>query len=349
MNMRNLTSAVVTAAAIGALGLAGNANARDFTVVSWGGAHQDSQREVYFEPFMEETGIDILEESYNGGLAQIRSQVQTETITWDVVQVEASELVRGCQQGLYEFIPWEEFGDRDDFIPGAATDCGVGTIVWAKVMAYNADRVDGEPEGWADFWDVEQYPGNRGMRRGPRFNLEFALMADGVEPENVYDVLATEEGVDRAFAKLDELKPHIRWWEAGAQPPEWLASGDVTMTTAFNGRIGAAQKEGANFAISWDGQVYTVDSWVILLGTPNMDQALEFIRYASNPERQAQLPAYIPYGPTMKEAVPMVPEDLRANLPTAEENMENAVEENVEFWADYEEELEERFNAWVGG
>ena len=339
--------AATAIATLGLAGLAGQAEARDLTIVSWGGAHQDSQREVYFQPFMEETGAEILEDSYNGGLAQIRSQVQTGSITWDLVQVEAPELVRGCQQGLFEFIPWEDIGDPGDFIPGAATDCGVGTIVWAMVMAYDADRVDGNPGSWEDFWDVETYPGNRGLRRGAKFNLEIALMADGVPVDEVYEVLATDEGVDRAFAKLDELKDHIQWWEAGAQPPEWLASGDVAMTTAYNGRIGAAQREGRNFEISWDGQLYSVDSWVILRDSDNFDQAVEFIRFASDPGRQAQLPEYIPYGPTMSDAIPHVPEEVRDDLPTAEANLENAIENDTEFWIDREENLDERFNAWI--
>ncbi|RDD62561.1 ABC transporter substrate-binding protein [Ferruginivarius sediminum] len=339
--------AAVAALAVSALGFAGQATARDLTVVSWGGSYQDAQREVYFEPFKEATGTSLLEDSYNGGLAKIRSMVQTGTVTWDVVQVEAPELIRGCQQGLFEFIPWDKMGDRGNFIDGAATDCGVGTIVWAVALAYNTENVDGTPAGWADFWDVEKFPGKRGLRKGAKFNLEIALMADGVPADRVYEVLATDEGVDRAFNKLDELKPHMQWWEAGAQPPEWLASGDVVMSSAYNGRITAAQKEGQPFKIAWDGQVYAIDSWVIVRGSPKMDEAVEFIRYASQPENQAGLPKAIPYGPTHVAAIEEVPEDVRPDLPTAPQNLENALRNDTEFWIDREESLDERFNSWI--
>lgn len=340
-------AAVAAVAAVGLAGWSAPANARDLTIVSWGGSYQDAQREVYFEPFMEETGTSLLEDSYNGGLAKIRSMVQTDTVTWDVVQVEAPELIRGCQQGLFEFIPWGDIGSRDDFIPGAATDCGVGTIVWAIVMAYNTENVDGEPSGWDDFWDVERFPGTRGLRKGAKFNLEVALLADGVPTDKVYDVLATDAGVDRAFAKLGELKGDIQWWEAGAQPPEWLASGDVVMSSAYNGRITAAEKEGQPFKISWDGQVYAIDSWVIVRGSPKMEQAVDFIEFASQPENQAGLPKAIPYGPTHVNAVDSVPKDVVPSLPTAPQNLENALANDTEFWIDREEGLDQRFNSWI--
>jgi putative spermidine/putrescine transport system substrate-binding protein len=339
--------AAVAVLAISALGFASQAAARDLTVVSWGGSYQDAQREVYFEPFKKATGTSLLEDSYNGGLAKIRSMVQTGTVTWDVVQVEAPELIRGCQQGLFEFIPWDKVGDRGNFIDGAATDCGVGTIVWAVALAYNTENVDGTPAGWADFWDVEKFPGKRGLRRGAKFNLEIALMADGVPADQVYELLATDEGVERAFNKLDELKPHMQWWEAGAQPPEWLASGDVVMSSAYNGRITAAQKEGQPFKIAWDGQVYAIDSWVIVRGSPKMDDAVEFIRYASQPENQARLPKAIPYGPTHVAAIEEVPEEVRPDLPTAPRNLKNALRNDTEFWIDREESLDERFNSWI--
>ena len=140
-------------------------------------------------------------------------------------------------------------------------ECGVGTIVWAHVIAYDADRIKGEgPKNWADFWNVKKWPGKRALRKNAKPSLEIALLADGVPASDVYKVLSSEAGVQRAFKKLDELKPHLQWWEAGAQPPQWLASGDVIMTSAYNGRISAAIKEGRNFKIVWTGQNYAVDS-----------------------------------------------------------------------------------------
>jgi putative spermidine/putrescine transport system substrate-binding protein len=343
------SSTRVAALAVACVFGAGAAGAADsITVTSWGGAYQDAQAEAYFKPFQEETGIQVLEDEWNGELGKIRAMVETGSVNWDVVQVEAPELVLGCFEGLYEEIDWERLPPKEEFIEAAVDDCGVGTIVWSTVLAYDGDHLEEGPQSWADFWDVETFPGPRGLRRGPKFTLEFALMADGVPPGEVYEVLSTEEGVDRAFAKLDEIKEHIRWWEAGAQPPQWLASGEVVMTSVYNGRIDAANKEeGKNFKIVWDGSLYTVDSWVIPRGSQKKDAAMEFIAFASQPERQKELSTRIAYGPTNQNAVEMLPQEVAADLPTAPDNLEGAAENDTEFWVDNLERLTERFNAWV--
>lgn len=334
--------------ALFALLCAGAASAADLTVVSWGGNYQDAQRQIYFEPFEQASGHNVLEESWDGGIGVIAAKVQAGTPNWDVVQVESEELELGCTDGMYEEIDWEKLGGRDKFLDAAVSDCGVGAIVWSTALSYDADRLQTAPASWADFWDVEKFPGKRGLRRGPKYALEFALMADGVAPGEVYDVLRTPEGVDRAFAKLDELKPHIVWWESGAQPLQLLASGEVAMTAAYNGRVSGINKtEGRNFKVVWPGSIYAIDSWVILKGSPNQEAAMDFIVFASQPENQSKLPQFIAYGLPNKEAAAAVPPELQAELPTAPENMENAVPLDAEFWTDNIEALTTRFNAWL--
>ena len=227
-------------------------------------------------------------------------------------------------------------------------ECGVGTIVWAHVIAYDADKIKGEgPKNWADFWNVKKWPGKRALRKNAKPSLEIALLADGVPAADVYKVLSSEAGIQRAFNKLDELKPHLQWWEAGAQPPQWLASGDVVMTSAYNGRISAAIKEGRNFKISWTGQNYAVDSWVIVKGSPNLDLAYDFIKFASQPENQAVSAAAVPYGPTNVKAVAAVDPKIAPDLPTYPANLVGSVATDAEWWVDHIEELSERFNVWA--
>ena len=181
---------------------------------------------------------------------------------------------------------------------------------------------DSPPQSWADFWDTEKYPGKRGLRRGPKYTLEFALMADGVEPAEVYDVLRTPEGVDRAFAKLDEIKGDIIWWEAGAQPIQLLGSGEVVMTSAYNGRISAANKEeGRNFKVVWPGSIYAVDSWVILANSPHKEAGLEFIAFASQPEHQATCRSRSPTASPIGRRRPRSTRRPLQDLPTAPENL----------------------------
>ena len=173
-------------------------------------------------------------------------------------------------------------------------------------------------------------------------------MADGVAPKDVYTVLASKDGQNRAFKKLDELKPFIQWWEAGAQPPQYLASGDVVMSSAYNGRIAAVQKE-SNLKIVWNGGIYDFDAWAIPKGLSKAkaDVAKKFMAFTLQPQQQSLYSQNIAYGPANKEAMPLLPKDVQEDMPTAPQNIVNQVQIDVSFWADNGEQLEQRFNAWA--
>ncbi len=316
------------------------------TVVNFGGANGAAQKKAYFEPF-EKAGGKVTQVEYNGEQAKIKAMVEAKNVTWDVVEVEGPDINRGCDEGLFEKMDWAKLGNKADFQKAAVHECGVGTFVWSTVMAYDGDKLKTAPTSFADFWDVKKFPGKRGLRKGARYNLEFALMADGVKAGDVYKVLATKEGAERAFNKLTELKPNIQWWEAGAQPPQFLVAGDVTMTTAFSGRIDAAQREGKNLKISWTGGIYDLDYWVMPKGTPNKEAAMKFIAMASSPDEQANYAKLISYGPTNNKALPKLDAKVLALLPTSSANIKDALQFNVPFWADQGEGLEKRFTAWA--
>jgi len=342
-------SLIRIAALAGVALIATSAQARDLTIVSWGGAYQDAQREVFFEPFVAETDIAVTEDSWNGGIGALRARAEGPP-SWDLVQVETDELVLGCEEGVLVPLDWETLG-KDNFLPPAVHDCGVGNIVWATVLAYDADRFpDDPPTTWADFFDTEAFPGTRALRAGPRQALEFALLGDGVPPGEVYDVLRSPEGVDRAFAKLDSIKDDLIFWEAGAQPPQLLASGEVIMTSAYNGRVTAAnESESRNFQIAWPaGFVYQLDSWVILANSDKQDEAMQFIEFWADPARQALLPPHIPYGPTHVDAAAQVDPEVLPDIPSAPQNLPHGLFFDDAFWVDNVEALNERFNAWAG-
>ncbi len=335
---------------IGALGagmaVAGTAHA-DITVISFGGAVQKAQSKAYYEPFTKATGIKLIPGEYNGEQAKIKAMVDTKNVTWDVVEVESAELARGCEEGLYEKLDFAKIGDKKDFIPTAITECGIGTFIWSTVIAYNADKIKTPPASWAEFWDVKKFPGKRGMRKGAKFTMEIALLADGVKPEDVYKVLATKEGVERAFKKLDQLKPNIQWWEAGAQPPQLLAAGDLVMSSAYNGRIETAQKEGKNLKIVWNGGIYDADHWAIPKGTPKREDAYKYLKFASEAANQKVYSSLIAYGPTNLKAIPLLDPKILPELPTAPANLKSALASNTKFWVERGEDLEQRFNAWA--
>ncbi|EPJ45911.1 MAG: family 1 extracellular solute-binding protein [Osedax symbiont Rs1] len=321
--------------------------ARPLTVVGFGGAAQQAQKSTMVDPFTAKTKIEVLADSYNGGLAKIKAMVDSKTVTWDVVLLEDPDLIQACEEGLIEPMDWASVGGKDLYLESAVSECGLGHIIWSNVIAYNKATLAAGPESWVDFWDVKKFPGKRGLRKGAKGNLEFALMADGVAIADVYKVLQTPAGVDRAFAKLEELKPHVQWWEAGAQPPEWLASGDVVMTSAYNGRITNANKEGLDFGIVWPGHLYSVDSWVVVKGSPNKAQAFEFIGFASSEGPASEYPKLIPYGVPNKAAISKLPAAITKDLPSSNANIVVGLREKTEFWVDYQDELNERFNSLV--
>ncbi|WP_027856619.1 ABC transporter substrate-binding protein [Marinobacterium jannaschii] len=327
--------------------VAGAAQANSISVVSFGGATQDAQREVFYQPFSRETGVDITEVAYNGGLAEIESMIDQQQVRWDVVQVEDPDLVSGCKKGYFQRLDWQKLGGPHQYLPSGVSDCGVGHIIWSSVITYDKNRLSSGPKNWVDFWDIQRFAGTRALRKGPRGNLEFALMADGVPPEKVYVYLETRTGQDRAFRKLKELKPYIRWWESASLPTEWVANGEVAMATAYNGRISNANKEGANLAIVWDGQMFSVDSWVIVSGSPNASKAMEFITYASSAEASSKFPAAMPYGVTNRAAIRAIPESLALSLPTHPSNTVHSLREDSQFWLDHSDQLSQRFERWL--
>jgi putative spermidine/putrescine transport system substrate-binding protein len=317
------------------------------SVMSFGGAYQEAQRKAMFETYTATTGIKVDEQEYGGEIAKIAAMIQSGNTTIDVVDVDAPTLLQGCDEGIFETIDWTLIGDKADWIDGTTSDCGVGTIVYSTSLAYNAATLPNGPTMLADLFDTAKFPGKRGMWKNPATNLEFALMADGVPADQVYAVLGTPEGLDRAFAKLDTIKGDIVWWEAGAQAPQLLASGEVTMTTAWNGRIYNANKEGQNFKIIWDNQILDSNFWAIPKGAKNIDASMAFIKYAVEPKVLAATTKYIPYGPVRTSAAEFVlPEDA-ANLPTSPENLTVALTLDNAFWADNGDEIRNRFTTWL--
>ena len=324
-----------------------NNGQRDFTIAATGGTYQDAIRTLYFKPFSEKTHKPILDEVFDGGYGVIQAKVQGGNANWDVVQMEAQDLARACADGLLEKLDWDKLGGKDKYIAGAAaTDCGVGSIVWATAITYDGNRLKEGPKTWQDFWDLKKFPGKRALRKQPEYALESALLADGVSPDQIYQVLSTPEGVDRAFKKLDEIKPNLLWWESGAQPLQYLASGEVVMASAFNGRVtGMNRTEGTNFKIVWPQSLYGIDSWTILKGSPYKDVGMDFIAYATSADVQSKLPEVQAYGITNKDAIAKVPEKFATDLPSSPANIKDAIAWDANYRKKKSEEVTARFPA----
>jgi putative spermidine/putrescine transport system substrate-binding protein len=349
---------LVLSTALTAVGFAASA---DITVASWGGAYTQSQVEAYHKPFTASTGVAVISVDSDNPGPQVKTQVEAGNVTIDVADVEFSDAVRLCDEGMLETIGMDALPPgadgtpaADDFLPGSVTDCAVSTIVFSTIYAYDTTKFPEGPTTIADLFDTTKFPGKRALGKRPKANLEMALMADGVPAADVYAVLGTPEGVDRAFAKLDSIKADIVWWEAGAQPPQLLADGEVVMATAYNGRMFSAEvADGKPFKTVWDGQVYEYDLFVVPKGAPNKDQAIEFVKFATSTQALADQAKWIAYGPARKSSAALVgmfndgKTEMAPYMPTSPENMTNALASSYEFWVDHDAELNDRFNAWL--
>lgn len=364
--MNGLTRCTLAvAASVMALSIS-QAQAQDsLTIVSWGGAYTESQDRAYHQPYAEKTGVEILQEDKSAqALAGIRSQVEAGNVTWDLVDMLQADAQRACDEGLIMEIPHDEWladapdgtPPSEDFIEGTLGDCFVPQILYATMFAYNDNAFPGDkPQTLQDVWDLEKFPGTRALQAIPQKNLEWALIADGVPADEVYDVLATSEGQDRAFAKLDEIKDSVIWWSEGAQPPQMLADQEAVIATAYNGRIFNAQvNEDQPFTILWDAQMFEVDGWVVPVGNEeDLELIKDYLHFATDSQRLADQAKYIAYAPARESSVPLVSThadtgvDMKPHMPTTPENFETAVQFDTTFWADYGDSLEERFNAWL--
>ena len=332
------------------------------TVVSFGGSYTHSQMEAHYKPFAKKTGIKVNSADYNGGIAEIRAQVESGNVSWDVVDLETQDVTAACDEGLLETIDPSQVPPgadgtpaQKDFIPNAIHECGVGNIVWSNIVAYDSTRFPGEkPSTIQDFFDVKKFPGMRVIVKRPNGILEYAIMADGVPPKDVYATLSTKEGIERAFAKLDTIKDSLLFIDTYAQGPQMLADGEAAMIFSANGRVfNAIVKEGKSFAIIWDHQIYNMDYYVIVKGSKNKENALKFVQFATGSQALADATKYISYGPVRKSSGPLITTyegtdvKMAQHMPTAPENFISALANSPEWWADNQDEMIKRYNAWM--
>ncbi|WP_409190569.1 ABC transporter substrate-binding protein [Bradyrhizobium sp. RDM4] len=340
----------VMALVAGALPLAQPVLASDqLTITSFGGAGQMATRKGQIEPFAKKTGIKITEDEYGGEVSKIRAMVESKSVSWDLVVADATAASQMCAEGIIERIDWNKLGlDRAKFVGADQQDCGVPENLYATVLAYDKDTLPTGPTTIADLFDLQRFPGKRGLYKRPFGNIEWALIADGVPIKDVYKVLRTPAGIERAFNKLDTIKKNVVWWETGAQAPQLLADRQVVMTSAWNGRIyDAVKNSGKHFQIMWHAQELGLNVWVMPKGGQHLDTAYKFLTFAVSPAQQAEPTRYMAYGPANKEANAHVDPAILPDLPSAPDHMAGALLVDTSFWAENGDELRQRFTAWL--
>jgi putative spermidine/putrescine transport system substrate-binding protein len=321
------------------------ANTYALTIVTRGEATQAAIAEAYVPPFAAATDIAVHQDSWDGGMDVLKTKAAESG--WDLVQVNADELAAGCGDGSFEKLDWSAIGGKDHYSPMAVSDCGVGAILHNTVLAWDRDKFQAIPT-WADFWDVAKIPGKRGLARSVRGALEFALMADGVAPGDVYKTLASSDGVDRAFRKLDQLKPYIVWWQTPAEAAKILGSGDVLMTATPSDVIVMANRaDKRNFGIQFAASLYEPRSWAIMKGAQNLREAQQFLYFTGAPSLQARLFRVSGDAGLAKGMNDWLTPEQQAVSPTFQANAGGALRVDNAFWHDNLAKLRTRFEAWL--
>ena len=339
-----LTGLLSTAVLSGGL-LAASVQAEELVFTSWGGAYQEAIRKAWLEPFSQETGIEIIEDT-SPETAKVRAMVETGTVSWDVVTGGGATLMRGVKLDLFEEIT-DEMVDQSAVVAEARMPYGVPSEIFSTVFAFSTEAFPDsgpQPQTWADFWDVEKFPGKRTIYNRPATVMEAALLADGVAKDEIYQVLSTPEGLDRALAKIEAIKPHVAvWWSSGAQPVQALGSGEAVLALGWNGRFQAGIDEGLPIKMGWDGAIAQLGFFMIVKGAPNKEQAVKFLNYIVQPEVQARFSQYVAYGPVTPDSWQYIDAERAARLPSTPERLEKSVFLDINWWAENEAGIAEKY------
>lgn len=316
-------------------------------VLSPGGSVYEGGNAALWGPAGEKLGIEVRSETADEGLPAVRLQVGSGSVYSDIVFLADYEGTLGGMEGILEPIDYS-IVDKSQFMPGTATEYCVGVYGYATVMSWNTETYANKaPESWADFWDTEAFPGRRAMRGTPETQIEVALLADGVAPEDLYDVMSTKEGLDRALEKISALKDDISvWWSSGAQHAQLMRDGEVDMSTGWNGRFQSAMDDGGPVDFTFNQGILATDCLGVPKGAPNKDLAMKLIAEMANPESQAKLTEYISYGPVIPAAFDtgIIPEEVASRLPTHPDYLDKLIVQNIGWWVennDYVRELYE--------
>ena len=319
------------------------AQGRQVIVNTWGGVLTESEDAAFYKPFTKATGIQV-KTATPVSYAKWKAQVVSKAYEWDITTLNQAQWSRAEGEGLVEPIDWTII-DKNKMWPGAVFANGIGFTVLSTNLAYRKDKYpNGGTKNWADFWDVKKFPGARSLYTGdPVVNVLYALMADGVPKDKLYP-----PDLNRAFKKLDEIKPHIKvFWTQGTQSQQLIRDGEVDMMSIWNARATDLQKQGHPIELVWEGNTMVITNIGVAKGAPNAKAAWEYIKHSIEPEPLAAYAKLLPYGPANPEAFKFIPEDIAKNLPTYPANLAVGVAVDPVWGAENNAKLEERFAQWL--
>ena len=342
---RFLTNSLYASASLAALSLgagrawsAADLKGREMVFASWGGSYQAAQEEAYCNPFMKSTGATVIQDGPMNG-SKLRAMVESGEPIWDVVDVTDTFLF--ANESLFQDLDFN-IVDASALDQAYVHKKGIGCIVWSYNIAFNTDVVgENTPQSWADVFDVEKFPGKRALRDRAYPMMEIALMADGVEPKDLYPLDA-----DRAFKKLDSIKDHVIWYTSNSAAQQLFVDGEVGVGLLLNGRTFDVNKKGAPVDLSWNQNIRSIDYLVIPEGAPNAEVAQYFMNATADADNQALMANLLAYAPVNPAAFAKVEPDVVPWLATTPENVEKGFLIDAAYWRENLAELTERWTEW---
>lgn len=324
---------------------AGKAAAEDVTIVvnGSGGSLAEVIKKIFEDPFTAATGIKV-QATAPVSLPKLKAMVESGNVEWDLTELNGDDVARASAAGWLEPIDYSLI-DPDNKLPDMAKlPDAIVRASYSTVFGYRADKFEGKkPKTWADFWDVETFPGARSLENSPKGNLEFALLAAGVPLDKIYPI-----DIDKAFAKLDGLKEHIPvWWENGAQHVQLLVDGEVSMTSCWNGRITPLKNEGKPVDISWDGGALMLSYLGIPKGAKHPMEAQLFLKHRLDPKAAAAFVKIVPYPGFVPGMMELLEPEFVATLPTAPQNAAVQFRFNADWWGQNLDSVQKRWNDWL--
>ncbi|CAE6959272.1 ABC transporter substrate-binding protein [Paraburkholderia domus] len=313
------------------------------TVADPGGPYGTAFTEAFYAPFNQ---LGIAKVTNVARVAeptsQIKAMVEAKSFLWDVVSVSSSSHKLLSSQGLLDPLDWTD-PEMQKLIPAAHQPDWMGTNVYGTVLAFRTDKMTRHPQSWADFYNVKDFPGRRALPKSPITCLEGALLADGVSAQQLYPL-----DVDRAFRKLDTIKPHVtNWWTSYGQTTQLLQTGEIDFLATSNARVQAAIDSGAPVKIIWNQGLYGLEGWAIPKGSPKAALAKKFIASCANGHHQAAYTKLLAYGPTNPSAFDLIPAQRAAALPTFKDNFAQLTQIDDSWWGANKDKIFDRFNAWL--
>jgi putative spermidine/putrescine transport system substrate-binding protein len=305
-----------------------------------GGSMGSAMRKAFFNGFEKKYGIKVVETS-PADFGKLRAMVESGNVEWDVTEIGGQDAIRATKMNLVEKID-DKIVDRSKYPEKVRTPYVFASSVYTTIIGYRNDvfKNGSQPKSWADWWDVKKFPGARSMRDHPVDNLEFALIADGVPMDKLYPL-----DVDRAFKKLDQIKPHVGvWWATGQQPAQLLLDKEVVLATGWNGRFYDLIKKGAPIEIEWNQGALKQGSFVIPRGAKNPYWGQKMLAEMSVPQQQAVYATELGYPGLNLESLNFVDAKVKPYLPTQYIDKQFWIDDS--WWADNGNKMLELWNAW---